>query len=135
MAAKVSWLTLCLAAACGIVRAQPDRGDAKQQGGDSAEAPARAEAIAAEDEPLPTGAIARLGTTRFRPPDGAEAVSFLPDNRTLVLTKLNGRLEYGDAQSGRFLKEVQFAKPHVPEAAHTPDGRFVAAWRSSRFRR
>jgi hypothetical protein len=124
MAARVFWLTFCAVVLIQHVRAQPDRSDPQQQGAGRANATL---SVVKDDDPLPAGAIARLGTTRFRPLDGAEAVSFLPDNRTLVLTKLNGRLEYWDAQSGRFLKVVQFAKPHVPEAAHTPDGRFIAA--------
>ena len=124
MAAKVSCLALFLAASVPTGHAQSDRPVSQQQGAGPAIATLSA---INDDDPLPAGAIARLGTTRFRPLDGAEAAGFLPDNRTLVLTKLNGRLEYWDAQSGRFLKAVQFAKPHVPEAAHTPDGRFVAA--------
>ena len=92
MAAKVCVLTFCLATVCGFVQAQ-------------------------DDDPLPAGAIA-TGTTRFRPPEEPIAVSFLPDQRTLVVTTHNGRLQYWDAQSGRFLREVRFAKPHVSAAAH-----------------
>jgi WD40 repeat protein/beta-lactamase regulating signal transducer with metallopeptidase domain len=106
--------------------AEPIRPDQQQAAKRSTE-PARIENKAVDDEPLPTGAIARLGTTRFRPDQGTQAVSFLPDKRTLVVTKSDGRLQYWDAQSGRFLRDVRFGKPHVSAAAHTIDGRFVAA--------
>jgi WD40 repeat protein/beta-lactamase regulating signal transducer with metallopeptidase domain len=82
------------------------------------------------EDTLPRGAIARLGTTRFRPwrtVDGVEGVSFLPDNRTLALTTFEGWLEHWDAESGRFLREVQISKPYASQAVHTSDGRFVVA--------
>ena len=103
MAAKVFWLALFLVASVPAIRAQSDRSD-----------------------PLSTGAIARLGTTRFRSGEGALAVSFLPDNRTLVVTKSDGRLQYWESQSGRFLREHRISQEEITAAAPTADGRYVA---------
>ncbi|MEX2142263.1 MAG: M56 family metallopeptidase [Pirellulales bacterium] len=83
---------------------------------------------AAKDDSLPAGAIARLGTTRFRPPDGGETVNFLPGNKTLALMTRDGVLEHWDAETGRFLRGVQVAPRWIPHAEPTPNGRFVAAY-------
>jgi WD40 repeat protein len=88
---------------------------------------AREDAKQQNDAPLPAGAVARLGTTRFRPGEGTQAVSFLPDKRTLVVTKEDGRLQHWDAATGRFLRDHRFSNEEVSAAAITPDGRHIAA--------
>jgi WD40 repeat protein len=123
MAAKIVWLTLFLVTSAACVQAQSERRDPQPR--DLGQANATSPAVKDVD-PQPAAAIARLGTTRFRPGDGTQAVSFLPDKQTLVVTKSDGRLQYWDAQSGRFLRDATFAKPHVSAAAHTVDGRYIA---------
>jgi WD40 repeat protein len=125
MAAKVFWLALFLAASVERAQAQSDQADPQQR--DAAGAPATSPAAnqTANEGPLPAGALARFGTTRFRPYRSGQAVSFLPDGATLVQTTSSGHLEYWDARSGRLLRDPQIAKPYVT-AAHAPNGKFVA---------
>jgi RNA polymerase sigma factor (sigma-70 family) len=55
-------------------------------------------------DPLPPGAVARLGTERFRFwPLGA---MFLPDGKTIVSVTQGNAIEFWDARSGRFLREI-----------------------------
>ncbi|MEX2139112.1 MAG: M56 family metallopeptidase [Pirellulales bacterium] len=89
-------------------------------------APTTAATSAERADPLPAGAIARLGTTRYRPASGAEGIGFLPDGKTLVLTTTDGKLEHWDAESGRFLRELRVSKEMIREADHTADGRLIA---------
>jgi len=125
MAAMVYWLTFCVAAAVAFAHAQPAGADRQARAAKGAPAPANS--VASESEaPLPQGAIARLGTTRFRPMREAQGVSFLPDGRTLVMTTSDGHLEYWDARSGRFLRRLQVSTRPIHQALHSPDGRFVA---------
>jgi WD40 repeat protein len=126
MAAKVFWLALFLAASLERVQAQSDRRAPQADDDRSSAAASSAAKAEAADEALPPGAIARLGTTRFRPFRSATAVSFLPDSRTLVQTTSDGHLEFWDAGSGRLLRDAQIAKPYVHSAAHTRDGRLAA---------
>jgi WD40 repeat protein len=125
MAARIFWLALFLAASVERVQAQADRPDPKQ---DSGRATATSDAAKenATDEPLPAGAIARLGTTRFRPTRTASGVSFLPDNRTLVQTVSGGTFEYWDALSGRLLRSARLPGHRNATAYHTANGRFIA---------
>jgi WD40 repeat protein len=125
MAAKLFGLALFLTVSIEQVQAQSDRRDQKQPDAGRATATSRAAMEQTNDDPLPAGAIARLGTTRFRPFRSASAVSFLPNGSTLVQTTSDGQLEYWDARSGRLLRSRQIAKPYV-KAVHTRDGRHVA---------
>jgi WD40 repeat protein len=118
MAAKVFWLALCVAMVESSVQAQKDGAER------SAAAPPAASA--ADDLPLPAGAIGRLGTTRFRPTRTALGVSFLPDGRTLVQTRGDGKLEYWEAESGRLLRSASLADKRAGAAHHSPNGRFIA---------
>src|SRR5262249_27246270 len=49
-----------------------------------ASATAQPAATPVADDALPPGAVARLGSTRFRHADGVSFLAFLPDSKTLV---------------------------------------------------
>jgi WD40 repeat protein len=54
-------------------------------------------------DPLPMGAVARLGTLRFRAPGEIVALAFAPDNKTLAVSA-HGGLFLFDAASGKRIK-------------------------------
>ncbi|MEX2139115.1 MAG: WD40 repeat domain-containing protein [Pirellulales bacterium] len=123
MAAKVFWLASFLATATLCFAGLPAEAEGEAGGPTPS---TRATEAATAEEPLPRGAIARMGTTRFRPGEDNQAVSFLPGNRTVVVMKSDGRLQHWDAQTGRFLKNAAFLEPEISAAAYTADGRFFA---------
>jgi WD40 repeat protein len=81
-------------------------------------------------DPLPTGAIARLGTVRFRAPDEANALAFAPDGKTVAIASRGGLCLF-DAESGRRIKrlgEAAFTGNLQNRLAFSADGKRLAAW-------
>jgi WD40 repeat protein len=76
------------------------------------------------DEPLPPGAVARLGTNRHR--STASALVFVDGGRTL-LTATGGRtLGRLDADTGRLRTEAHLPGPVSDRSWFSPDGRILA---------
>jgi WD40 repeat protein len=70
-------------------------------------APGRADDSAGVDrygDPLPPGAVARLGTVRFR--FSSTATAFLPDGRTVVSVEQGGGIKLWDPRTGRLVREI-----------------------------
>ncbi len=57
-------------------------------------------AVDAHGDPLPDGAIARVGTLRFNHGDGLNALFFSPDGKTILSTG-NGGIRFWDADNGK----------------------------------
>jgi RNA polymerase sigma factor (sigma-70 family) len=78
-------------------------------------------------DPLPAGAIARLGTLRFRHGGGLEDVLFLPDGRRLISAGDNS-IELWDVQTGRRLRKIEWSGPRYRVAGIdlSPDGKLLA---------
>ncbi len=81
-------------------------------------------------DPLPEGAIARLGTTRLR--TGRHHL-FLPDSRRFVQSREDGSVEISDVKTGKPLARLQATdvpgRKHliVSTAAASPDSKHLAA--------
>lgn len=77
-------------------------------------------------DPLPPGAIARLGTVRFRRQDSLKDVAFLPNNKTLLAVTPNTGSRYYEAATGKLLRSVEVGEHNVGAAAITPNRRLLA---------
>ncbi len=81
-------------------------------------------------DPLPEGALARLGTSRLRT---TRYVAFAPDGRRVALSRAGGGLEIFEIATGKPLaviraKDIAGREYIVGSTiAFTPDGRFLAA--------
>lgn len=77
-------------------------------------------------EPLPAGALARLGTARFREPGAVNALAFAPDGKTLAAGVGDcTSVHLLDAASGRRVAALRAGSHQVLAVACLPDGKFV----------
>jgi WD40 repeat protein len=104
------------------VRAEPPSQTDRKPGADIA---ARTDLYG---DPLPRGALARLGTTRFRHGDyGLVGLFFLPDGKTLVgATSELHVMPLWETQTGRRLREISTGTLFVRGFALSPDGKYAA---------
>jgi WD40 repeat protein len=114
-------LTACLAFSPGqVARSQPPTAQVKQP-------PPEQKAIHTDryGDPLPPGALARVGTVRFRQ-FFSWAIRFSPDGK--VLTSVgDGKVYVWDAATGRELRQVEVPRDGVEYRALSPDGTVLAS--------
>src|SRR4051794_33199276 len=72
-------------------------------------------------DPLPAGAIARLGTVRFRHGDQINAVAVSPDSKTIATGARDGTLALWDLGTGKDLAWFR-VRGTVFSVAFSPDG-------------
>ncbi len=97
-------------------------------------APAQAEEAApARDcfgDPLPPGALVRMGTVRFRHGDRISSISLSPDDRILVTASSDHTVRLWDVPTGREIRRLPGHGRNYndsPLAALSPDGKILAA--------
>jgi WD40 repeat protein len=79
-------------------------------------------------EPLPPGAVARLGTARIRHSDGVRDAAFSPDGTRLAVTTDDGLVWVWGAASGRFVGKVEVGR--YAGVAFSANGRDVGTFAS-----
>jgi WD40 repeat protein len=90
----------------------------------------RAEPVArtdAQGDPLPDGALVRLGTRRFREGNPISAVTVAPDGKSVAVAAFDGVriLELPGGKELRILKSAGFV--NFAQVAYSPDGKLVGA--------
>src|SRR5262249_21141273 len=73
---------------------------------------------------LPPGAIARLGTVRWRPGAPSHVVTFTPDGKQLV-TYSDHAVSFWDVASGKEVRRLE-SKTRLAAVALSPDGKQLA---------
>jgi WD40 repeat protein len=79
-------------------------------------------------DPLPVGAVLRLGTTRFRLSGyGMQRLDFLPDNKTLICSsEENHSVQFWEARTGKLLREIGLDEMYVRGFGLAPNGNYFA---------
>src|SRR5262249_40859229 len=79
-------------------------------------------------DPLPPGAIARMGTTRFRHAEGVTCAVFAPDGKTVITASLDSTLRAWDTATGKELRRFVGHRGPVRQIALSPNGALLASW-------
>ncbi len=82
-------------------------------------------------DPLPPGALARLGTVRFRPGESIERLAFAPDGKTLAGWGGSGTLSLFNAATGEPIRRHHFPRCGAHVLAYLPDGKALIVIQSS----
>jgi RNA polymerase sigma factor (sigma-70 family) len=81
-----------------------------------------------QGDPLPPGAIARLGTVRLRHAGRVESVVFAPDGKTLGSSDNTGEMHLWDATTGKLVRAfIDRDANRVSALAFSPDGKWLAS--------
>src|SRR5262249_54757168 len=104
---------LCLLAVPGFVLAD-----------EPAKKPAR---VDAHGDALPEGALARLGTVRFREGNYFSASALSPDGKLLALLNNSGSIRLLDATTGKEVRSFRTNGGGFPSLTFSPDGKLLAA--------
>ena len=81
-------------------------------------------------DPLPPGAVARLGTTRLRPGGWIDRLMFSPDGKRLVswggANHVSKAISIWEVATGRELRRIPRPETQLEAWAWLPDGRGIA---------
>lgn len=77
-------------------------------------------------DPLPPGALRRMGTVRFRANDRIGAIAFSSDGKLLAAGDIARNIILFEAATGRKLRQFQAFTRYFPALAFAPDGKILA---------
>lgn len=77
-------------------------------------------------DPLPPGALARLGTMRMRQPEGVNGLAFSADGKTVIATGRSSTIHYWDPTTGREVRSVVEEHGQWNGLALSADGKLLA---------
>jgi RNA polymerase sigma factor (sigma-70 family) len=125
-AAAAVFLTLVIAAGAGLAArpVPPDEPAAEPKGAEAAKNGAARPPAA---EPLPAGAVARLGSPWFRVGGPVMSLTFAADGKTVLAANLSLVINRWDVNSGKALTEFKGHTSNVVAVALSPDGSLLAS--------
>jgi RNA polymerase sigma factor (sigma-70 family) len=77
-------------------------------------------------DPLPRGALLRLGTLRQRHNCATSQAVFTRDSKTVIVSDMGGRLIFWDVTTGKEVRRIQADPSNVSALALAPDGKTLA---------
>src|SRR3954468_14223658 len=83
-------------------------------------------------DPLPQGAISRIGTTRYRIREWHQQVFLTPDGMTVIAKGEGNLLKFWESVTGKLLGEVRDSDVYDFTADLAPDGKSVAIFGTAR---
>src|SRR6266851_5209834 len=78
-------------------------------------------------DPLPEGALLRLGTLRFRAKEWVGNVVFSPNEQIVASGGYQGTIQFWEATTGKEIRQMQAATHTIPSIAFSPDGKRLAS--------
>ena len=81
-------------------------------------------------DPLPEGAVARLGTVRYRHPGWYKRIDFLADNETIVIGTRDNTIRFWNARSGKQVRSVDVDPMRIQAFSVSPNGKSVVILKS-----
>jgi WD40 repeat protein len=95
----------------------------------AAVAPAAPQSGPDDSDPLPAGALARLGSGRFRHSSPLSAAALSADGKVLATTgQVGDRIQLWDVATGKPLRQIKLANNRVPtQVLFSHDGKLLAA--------